>query len=180
MAISSIKYTEYGQQYLTLPLTLKNVSAGLIVVNKVSIKNVFIESETVFSEDYVLTLNESYSDYTEATQLGLSNHEVYHVNGQNAPNKTFKVGWVFSLDSASSFTFQVEFNPNVSSSVINRGTFSAQVEIEYELGGVTQEFFVINITADCSDKNITLFSGVPYSSVSNVFGVLTGNVRNLN
>tara|TARA_R110000744_G_scaffold210317_1_gene329421 strand:- start:1185 stop:1727 length:543 start_codon:yes stop_codon:yes gene_type:complete len=180
MAISSIEYTEYGQQYLTLPLTIKNVTGGLIVVNKVSMVNLFTGDNTIFNEDFVLTINETYSDYSEATQLGLSEHVVIHGNNQSQPNKTFKVGWIFSLESSSSFTFQTVFNPNILKNRINRGNFNGEIRIEFSSNGVLQPSVNLSVNAVCSDKEITLFSGVEYSSVNKVFGVSVGNVRNLN
>jgi len=179
MAISSIEYTDYGQQYLTLPLTFNNDTGGLVVVNKIYIQNVF-EGGVPIDSDLVLTINESATDYSEASQLYSTDFIVEHVNMNEASNKNFKVGQVVSLEPSTSITFQVEFNPNISKTLINRGSFIGRVVIEYDENGTTKIPFSLNINAECSDKQITLMSGVQYGNISSIFGVSRNKVRKLN
>ena len=52
MAQTSILYTEYGQQYLTLPLTIKNVTGGLVIVERIYIRNIF-DKDSSASFNYI-------------------------------------------------------------------------------------------------------------------------------
>jgi len=181
MAQTSIEYTEYGQQYITLPLVIKNTMGGVIIVSKVYVQNIFLPESAVSQDDLVLTINESNSDYSEVEQNSTTDYKVVHINGFNGDSdKNFKVERVISLGISTSFTFQVVFNPNINRNIINRGNFVGKVVVEYSIYGITQPNFELNLEASCSDKSITLFSGVPYGSVSNVFGIAVNNVRNLN
>tara|TARA_R110002073_G_scaffold261411_1_gene424278 strand:- start:114 stop:656 length:543 start_codon:yes stop_codon:yes gene_type:complete len=180
MAQTSILYTEYGQQYLTLPLTIKNVTGGLVIVERIYIRNVFDKDSVPSDHDLVLTIDESLSDYSASTKLGFVNYNVEHVNATISTDKNFKVGSTFSLANNNSFTFTVVFNPNIYRDYINRGNYSSDVFIEYSVGGISNPPFQVSVNASCTDKEITMFSGVNYSSVDSLFGISVGNVRNLN
>jgi hypothetical protein len=180
MAQTSILYTEYGQQYLTLPLTIKNVTGGLVIVERIYIQNIFDKDSVPSEHDLVLTIDESLSDYSESILLGFVDYGVTHENATISTDKNFKVGSTFSLANSNSFTFTIIFNPNVSRHYINRGNYTSALFVSYSVNGVLFPDFEVSVSASCTDKDITMFSGVEYSSINSLFGVSVGNVRNLN
>tara|TARA_R100001443_G_scaffold116682_1_gene138008 strand:- start:964 stop:1500 length:537 start_codon:yes stop_codon:yes gene_type:complete len=173
------KTNVFGQQYIELPLTLKNVTGGTIIIEKIYVRNILSESQ---NQDHLnITIDEIKSDYSGVNILNENIYQVNHYSGDailDDPDKNFRVHNRFSLDPDATFTFTVVFNPNKGRFNIIKGNYSALLTVKPE--SISIENWSLNLSATCDDKEIHLFGGVDYDSIESVYGIERSRIISLN
>jgi|TARA_Y100000361_G_scaffold2203_1_gene1877 hypothetical protein len=170
-----VKTNEFGQQYIELPLTIKNVSGSSIVVEKIFVQN--ITPPRILPQYLNITIDELKSDYSDVNILHSTSYSVDHIPSiLKNDNKNFKVLNSFSLDNNSQFEFTVVFDPNASRNNILEGGYSAKVHV------ITSNYddFIINLNARCSDKEIVIFSGSEFNDIESIFNINRSRIVRLN
>jgi len=164
---TQLKTNEFGQQFIALPLTLRNVGSSVVVVDKIFVRN-NVTGLTPLHLNF--TIDELKSDYSLANIINQTDYSVQHIPIDAFDlSKNFKVQNRFSLNPSGSFTFHVIFDPNVSRFSILKGNYVGSLHIEMD-NNLT-ESFTLNLNATCSDKEIALFSGVDFNSISSVLSI---------
>lgn len=183
MSKFNIVYNEYSQQFITLPLTLKNVSGEGIKVNSIFIKNI-ADPNTITQNDILFYFDETQSNYTQATTINTATYNVLHsglpLNNQSL-NKKDKINYVFTLENTKEFDFLVVFNPNINKHTIKKGGFYAQITINFSNLNTNQSRQVqYNVEGESSDKVIATIQNIQYNNINSIFDIQRSQIINLN
>lgn len=183
MSRFNIVYNEFSQQFLTLPLSLKNISGEDMIVNSIYVQNI-VTNNPVTDNDILFYFDETYSNYTEAEILFTSTYNVDH-SGFNfvnqTPKKRDKINYIFLLPNNKEFNFLSVFDPNISKYNARRGVFSAKITISIFLpDSGHNEILHYNIEGECSDKIVAKIHNVSYNNIESIFDTQRSQIINLN
>lgn len=181
MAKFEILNNKFSQQYMSLPLTFKNVSGSDIIVKEIYVENI-IESPSGNDNNIIFYLDEEQSNYDNVEKLYMSNYQVSHsgyIFNSNSQNKKDKISAVFNILNNNNFEFVVIFNPNVSKHQTLKGEFNAKIRFMYTYN-LINTFFYIDLHGRCSDKGVEAFMSTPFNNVSSVFKVNRSRIKNIN
>jgi len=183
MSRFNIVYNEFSQQFLTLPLTLKNISGEDMIVNSIYVQNI-VSHNPVTENDILFYFNETYSNYTEAEILYTSTYNVDH-SGFNLVNQTQKkrdkINYIFVLPNDKEFNFLSVFNPNISKYNVRKGVFSAKITINVFLpDSAYSETLHYNLEGECSDKIVASIQNISYNNIKSIFDTQRSQIINLN
>ena len=183
MSKFNIVHNEFSQQFITLPLTLKNVSGEGMIVNSIYVQNI-VTHNPVTDNDILFYFDETNSNYTEAeilyTSLYNVNHSGFNFFNQSL-NKKDKINYVFTLENTNEFNFLVVFNPNINKHTIQKGSFNAKITINFKTlntGNIRQIQY--NAEGESSDKVIAKIQNVPYKNINSIFDIQRSQIINLN
>lgn len=183
MSKFNILYNEFSQQFITLPLTLKNVSGEGMIVDSIRIQNI-VDNNQASENDILFYFDETLSDYTQAEKLYTATYNVLHSGfifvNQNLKKKD-KINFVFSLDNTKEFNFVVVFNPNINKNNVRKGAFNAKIKIFFQSvsSGQNKEF-EFNVEGESSDKIVAKIQNVPYNNINSIFDIQRSQIINLN
>lgn len=183
MSKFNIVHNEFSQQFITLPLTLKNVSGEGVKVNSIFIEN--IADPNIISDRYILFyFDETQSDYSQAVKIDTATYNVLHSGFaflNQSLNKKDKINYVFTLENTNEFNFLVVFNPNINKHTIQKGSFNAKITINFKTlntGNIRQIQY--NAEGESSDKVIAKIQNVPYNNINSIFDIQRSRIINLN
>ena len=77
MAKAQTLYNKFGKTYYTLPLTITNVTGGVVIVKKVFVQN-DLTNKVPISNNVVILIDDLKTDFTNAQQLGQVSYDVSH------------------------------------------------------------------------------------------------------
>lgn len=183
MSKFNIVYNEFSQQFITLPLTLKNVSGEGIIVKSIFIENK-VNNIIISDNDILFYFDETLSNYDEAETLYTATYDVSHsgysfVNQKT--NKKDKINYVFSLENNNKFNFVAVFNPNISKNVIRKGVFSSEITVNYQkINKNANHQHNFNLVGESSDKVIAKIQNVHYNRINRIFDTRRSQIINLN
>jgi len=183
MSKFTILNNEFSQQFIALPLTLKNVSGEGMIVNSFFIENI-ADSNTISNNDILFYFDETLSDYTQAEKLYTATYDVLHSGfifvNQNLKKKD-KINFVFSLENTKEFNFVVIFNPNINKHTVKKGEFNAKIKINFQEVNTGQVKNVqFNLIGQSSDKIVAKIQNVPYNNINSIFDIQKSQIINLN
>tara|TARA_R100000231_G_C5327521_1_gene165303 strand:- start:703 stop:1233 length:531 start_codon:yes stop_codon:yes gene_type:complete len=165
---TQVRTNVFGQQFIALPLVLKNVGTSVVRFKNIFVKN-NVEHFAPLEELHLnFTINESASDYSQAHNLLPNDTQNLHkpISAIDV-NKNFIVQKSFSLEPGNSFFFEVIFNPNVSRFNILQGQYGAGLRIDYDVDG----HFNMSFSATVDEKDLVTFGGISYDSIDTIMTV---------
>tara|TARA_R110000744_G_scaffold374009_1_gene486513 strand:- start:1046 stop:1597 length:552 start_codon:yes stop_codon:yes gene_type:complete len=183
MSRFNIVYNEFSQQFITLPLTIKNISGEDMIVNSIHVQNI-VTNNPVTDNDILFYFDETYSNYTEAEILYTSTYNVNH-SGFNFVNQTQKkrdkINYIFVLPNDKEFNFLSVFNPNISKYNVRKGGFKAKITINIFLPDSSyNETLQYNLEGDSNDKIVAKIQNIPYTNIKSIFETQRSQIINLN
>tara|TARA_R110000737_G_scaffold40197_1_gene60611 strand:- start:619 stop:1161 length:543 start_codon:yes stop_codon:yes gene_type:complete len=179
MAQAQTLYNEFGKTYYTLPLTITNVTGGVVIVKKVFVQNDLTNKEPV-SNNVVILIDDLKTDFTNAQQLGQVSYDVSHSSVfLNNTAKNDKLNFEYKMNSNDFLTFFIVFNPHLSKYDTLQGTFTAQCIIDYNINNTPQQSFALNLSGNVDDKQIVLLNQVNYNNIITIAGKPISNVIKL-
>jgi len=183
MSKFNIVYNEFSQQFITLPLTLKNVSGEGMKINAIFIENI-VSSSVISDNDILFYFDETLSDYTEVETLYTASYDVTH-SGYNFVNqklnKRDKINYVFSLDYGDKFDFVAVFNPNINKNVVRKGGFISKITVNYQkINSNINYQHSFSLQGESSDKVIATIQNIQYNNINSIFDIQRSQIINLN
>ena len=172
-------YNEFGKTYYTLPLTITNVSGGVLILKKVYVQN-NLENKDLHEKNIVFTIDDLHTDFSNSQQLNQVNYTVNHFGlNSNDIEKNDKVNFEYLINPNNTLNFITVFDPHASRNETVKGLFTAKIVINYVFNDTPQNEFYISLTGHVDEKNIVSMHGINYNNISTVVGVPLSNIIKL-
>lgn len=180
MAQSILSQNSSGFNIRLLPLTVKSVGAGSIMLNSITIDNI-----TQISQRYVFKLRNQYVEYSGLDVIyGSANNQAFNEGIPNSLNaEDFSLQNTILLDDPINdfLKFNVSFEPISNNTEF--GIFNSVLRIKYfNLQTSGADEFVLNIQAQCQINSIVdTVDGLPIISDNYIMSIhsniIDGNIE---
>ena len=187
MARFQIKYID-DKPFIALPLKLSFSGASSIRVQKIYIENIF--TETPSASDFVFGLNESASDYSQASNVVYADYDINYstinnpIIDENFGSINFKVLNEFTLFGNNVFNFELLFDPfrvnffNLENrEPALKKTYRSKLSIYYLEDAIAKAPITFNFLGVFTEQEILTIDGVIYEDVLSLQTVNRNNIN---